>query len=458
MTTQFVGSGVTSTPLTVSSGNELVILSGGVSLSSTVLSGGWEDPTPDGLAENVTVSSGGYLIGSGQVGGGADIFGTVNGVTAVVSGATPGQPAFMFVETGARMLNVTVDSGVWVANFGLVSGGVFYNSGVLSDKGVVSRATASSGDILVQAGGLARGDVIDSGGYEVIDWENDTSGTTIPGGLAVSETINSGGVMQISAAGTASATHVESGGVETIFAGGKASGTVMSGGYEFDFGQASATLVRYGGHEEIERGGVASGSVVSNGGREVVSSAGTTEAATISAGGNLMVSSGGRISGGLTIAGGTADISGTMAAGQTASFIGSGVLGLYDLAGFHAYISGMTGPGQKVDLGDFTYSSGETVSWTQSGTSGTLTISDGAQTARLTLDGTYVSGDFDLATDGSGGTYVYDSSATPAAAPTRFTQAMAGFSGREQSFAAIHAGGSALLSASPLATAATSGR
>ena len=44
-------------------------------------------------------------------------------------------------------------------------------------------------------------------------------------------------------------------------------------------------------------------------------------------------------------------------------------------------------------------------------------------------------------------------------APTQFVEAMAGFSGREQSVAAIHAGGAALVSASHLVTAAgSSGR
>jgi hypothetical protein len=44
-----------------------------------------------------------------------------------------------------------------------------------------------------------------------------------------------------------------------------------------------------------------------------------------------------------------------------------------------------------------------------SNTSGTLTVSDhGGNTANITLLGQYVAGNFNIATDGHGGTVVYD--------------------------------------------------
>jgi hypothetical protein len=116
----------------------------------------------------------------------------------------------------------------------------------------------------------------------------------------------------------------------------------------------------------------------------------------------------------------------------------------------------MPGSGQKIDLGGFAYSTSEAASWIQSGTSGTLTVSDGAQTAQLSLIGTYVSSDFNLTTI-MAGPYVDDPrAATPAA--TRFAEATAGFSGRGAGLAAIHDGGTALIGGGPLVTAATSGR
>jgi hypothetical protein len=98
-----------------------------------------------------------------------------------------------------------------------------------------------------------------------------------------------------------------------------------------------------------------------------------------------------------------------MAAGQIVDFLGTaGVLALDNLAGFHAKISGLGTPNEKIDLGGFAFSAGETAAWTQSGTSGTLTVSDGVKTAKLTLIGTYADGSFNLADDGHGGTFVTD--------------------------------------------------
>jgi hypothetical protein len=87
-----------------------------------------------------------------------------------------------------------------------------------------------------------------------------------------------------------------------------------------------------------------------------------------------------------------------------------------------------------------------------------LTVRDGAEVANLMLIGAYTASDFRLAKDFHGGTYVYDPPAAPSApAPIRLVDALAGFGGRNQSFAAVHAGGTARLSTSPLVTAAMSG-
>jgi hypothetical protein len=176
-----------------------------------------------------------------------------------------------------------------------------------------------------------------------------------------------------------------------------------------------------------------------------VASGGVTSAASLWAGGSLVVSAGGAVSAGLTLHGGKAVISGTMAAGQSARFAGStaAVLELANLAGFHAAISGLTTSNQKIDLDGFADSStGETVAWSQTGTSGTLTIKDGAKTASLTLIGTYTSSSFNLADDGHGGTFVSDPPVLPAAVQ-QFAQA-----------AAVHGGGSA----AALSVAGVSGR
>ena len=191
----------------------------------------------------------------------------------------------------------------------------------------------------------------------------------------------------------------------TIATHGSARGTLLSGN-EADHGDSPGTAVASGGVESVQAQAVASGSVIRVGGQEIVSSGGVALAATLF-GGTLSVASGAAISGGLKIHGGKAIVSGTVASGQTVSFTGAaGVLEIDNLAGFHAKISGLSSPNQKLDLGGFAFSAGESVTWTQAGTSGTLKVVNGAKTASLTLIGSYATADFHLATDGHGGTFV----------------------------------------------------
>jgi len=61
MTTTTISSGVTSSGLTVSSGDQLIVLSGGVVDSSTVLGGGAETISDGGHASGIDVASGATL-------------------------------------------------------------------------------------------------------------------------------------------------------------------------------------------------------------------------------------------------------------------------------------------------------------------------------------------------------------------------------------------------------------
>jgi autotransporter passenger strand-loop-strand repeat protein len=193
-------------------------------------------------------------------------------------------------------------------------------------------------------------------------------------------------------------------------------------------GPARSGVVASAGTLKVSSGGTASATTVLSGGNETVFSGGRV-LRTVLSGGTLTVSSGATILGGLTLHGGRAVISGTMAAGQTATFVGvSGVLELDNLAGFKAKISGLSDPSDKIDLGGFTFSAGESVTWVQSGTSGTLGVTDGAKHATLTLIGSYTASSFHLTSDGHGGTFVADPPAAIAGATTRFAQALASLS------------------------------
>jgi hypothetical protein len=68
------------------------------------------------------------------------------------------------------------------------------------------------------------------------------------------------------------------------------------------------------------------------------------------------------------------------------------------------------GKPDRLDFRDIAFTSGATsATWTQSGTtSGTLAVTSGGHTADITLLGQYVTGNFHVATDNHGGTFVID--------------------------------------------------
>jgi fibronectin-binding autotransporter adhesin len=420
-----------------------VYLSAGAVISGGVISG------DGGPTDGVILLSGGSVVGmevaAGAVLEGAGTLSAAIGDYGLVSGPAVASGAVLRVFSGALATAVVAGHGgiETIAAHG-AAGGTTLSGGIEYDYGLASgTAVSSGGQEYVEALGTASGSLVSSGGHVVVS----------SGGVADGASVLSSGALQVASKGATSGSLVDAGGIETVEFGAVAKATILSDGVEFVYGTTSGTLVRSGGHEAVEAHGAASGSVISNGGREVVSSAGSVVAATVSSGGALIVASGGVVSGGLSLKGGEAVISGTMAAGQTVSFGTSGVLQLDNLPGFAAKISGLSKLAQQIDLGGFTFSVGETVSWSQTGTSGTLTVTDGTKTASLTLIGSYSSGNFHLSNDGHGGTFVDD---PPAA---RFAEAIAGFGGRASPGAeVVHAGGTALISASTLVTAATSGR
>ena len=447
------GASVTSTTVldgaTISSGARLQLD------GATIMRGATVSLTAGALVASATVRAGGVLIGGGAVNGVVDD-GLVSGVV-LTSGAAIDA---LVVESGGVASGVRVNAGAEE----FVSAGLSVSSVIAGGAesvwsgGVARSDVVNHGSVFVGQGGETVGDLIRSGGQEV-GFEGVVSGATVA----------KGGVL-IMTGGVASGVHVLSGGIETILPGGwetsfqagQAIGDVVAG-YEYDYGKASGTVVLSGGHASVKHGATASGSVIDDGGREGVSSGGVTLATTVMAGGVLEVLSGGVVSSGLTLQGGEANIGGVVGAGQTVDFTGvAGVLKLRNLAGFQAMISGLHTAAQKIDLYGFAFSSAETAAWVQSGTSGTLTVTDGSRSAGLTLIGTYATSDFKLTRDGHGGTFVADPHGPPTAAPavTRFAETAAGLhGGRYQAGAdTIQPGGTTLLSASQPLTTPTSGR
>jgi hypothetical protein len=86
-----------------------------------------------------------------------------------------------------------------------------------------------------------------------------------------------------------------------------------------------------------------------------------------------------------------------------------GTLQLDDSPHFGGLVAGFGQP-DFIDLRDIAFSSATTLSFTQAAgnASGTLTVSDGINTANITLLGQYSTAQFTKASDGHGGTFIGD--------------------------------------------------
>ena len=93
---------------------------------------------------------------------------------------------------------------------------------------------------------------------------------------------------------------------------------------------------------------------------------------------------------------------------QLATFAGTtGTLVLDDAVAFRGQISGLTGS-DALDLADVKYGSTTTATFSGNAGGGTLTVSNGSQTANIALVGDYLHSGWTLSSDGHGGTVVVD--------------------------------------------------
>jgi hypothetical protein len=285
-------------------------------------------------------------------------------------------------EMGGGVLVGATGTGAIEYGGGLTLNGAVFNANnvvyEIGPGGVMNAGSVTSvSTLVVEAGALV-------------------SGVTVAGEMIVS--------------GTASNTILDYGTLEEM-GGGILVGATGTGAIEYGGGLTLSGAVFNANNVvyEIGPGGTMDGGEITSVSTVVVESGALASGVTIE--GEMIVSAGAVVTGGLVLNGGEALIAGTAGAGQTIGFTASGGrLVIDNLAGFSAAISGMANASDKIDLGGFTYGAGETVSWTEAGgnTSGTLTVTDGAKSASLTLIGSYVTSDFSLSDDGMGGTYVVD--------------------------------------------------
>ena len=298
------------------------------------------------------------------------------------------------------------------------SGAVVFGAGAVASGAIMNDVAAS---FTAAAGAQLDGGDVAAGVVLTVKAGASASGVSVTGEMIVS--------------GTASNTILAGGALEQlgggVLAGASGSGTII---YGSGVNLSGATMNGPAIVLEVNAGAIFKAADITSVSTVIATSGLTASAITVE--GELIVNGGASVAGGLTLNGGEALIAGTVGAGQTVSFTASGGdLVIDNPAAFSASIAGMTGVKDKIDLGGFTYGAGETVSWTEAAgnTSGTLTVTDGAKTASLTLIGDYVTSNFTLSDDGIGGTYVVDPPSTGALATgggpsvANFTQAMAAF-------------------------------
>ena len=311
-----VSSGVTSSGLTISSGEPLRVLSGGVVDSSTILSGGSATLSSGALAEFLTVNSGGMLRGPGMIGGGVVVYGSVSGVQDYANLSVSGSATGLQVEA---LGEENVYSGGAAARDTILSGGFLgLSGGTVSDEVVDSGGTVELSATLSNnftAGPLAAiesisGVTISSGGIVELNSATVLDGATLSltsGGIAYGLTVSSGAVVTgagelvgiASAAGGLSGVTI--GGdlyvyaEEDILSGGTASGITVSGGHEdvtnllqLDSG-ATATGTIVVGSAAFYDSGAATGTLLSDYGSEVIDAGGSDSGVTVASGGTLNV-------------------------------------------------------------------------------------------------------------------------------------------------------------------------
>ena len=104
--------------------------------------------------------------------------------------------------------------------------------------------------------------------------------------------------------------------------------------------------------------------------------------------------------------GATVEIAGASA--QEVMFAGTtGTLILDNVQAFTGKIHGLSGS-DALDLTSFSYGANTTATFLGNATGGTLTITNGTQTASIFLQGNYLSSSWTLSSDGHGGTLVVD--------------------------------------------------
>ncbi len=415
---QTVLSGATASGTTVESGGAINVF-GGANISGVVssgaqivVSGGSDSGTTVFEAGSITVLAGGQVSASNISAGGLEIVssaGSAIAATAVSGGQvnvlSGGTASGTLLGLGGREVvsagGVSHDTLVGPDGLEIVSSGgqsiaavVSRGGAFISTGGLASNMTVmAGGEFSVLKGGVASNAIVAVSGREVVS----------SGGTDRNATVSSGGEQVVAYGGTASGAAMAGGGLETVESGGAAVGAVLSGGTQTVMKGAIANgTVVLGGEEDVS--GTANGTVVSAGGSAEMSSGGQANSLIIDTGGSATVMSGGAVSG-ATLSGGTLEIkSGGLVLSSTMTFSG-GELVLDDTK-FKGKIDNFnsTDP-DSIDLTAINFAT-MTLGYSGNSTSGTLSVSDGTHTMKLTMIGDFTAANFQATTDGGVGTLI----------------------------------------------------
>jgi autotransporter passenger strand-loop-strand repeat protein len=353
----------TATGTTVNSGGHQLVSEGGFSFSTVVNQGGaqlvfgadnpTEGPEAPGQAIGTTLNGGDQVLG--QIFDGDSFGTTINGGGAEV--------VFNGSAGGTQVVKGTlVDWGPGTTN--AVTGQLF--------AGFSNNATAGAGGFITVFGAFAEDDnsTLNGGGEFVLD-----------NAFVFGTTVNAGGVLTLT---------------------GSASSLPLSS-------TASDVTINRGGTEVINSDAVDFNAIV--GGTQFVESGGFAENADVVAGGIQSVLAGG-VAFNTLIDGGNVEFA-AAGSGSTVSFNSDngGVLILDNSQSFVGTIANFGSPPgvtEKIELRDIGVG-GHVVGFTQTGTSGTLTVADTAgHTANLTLLGTFSAAQFTASFAAGSGTVITD--------------------------------------------------
>ncbi len=265
------------------------------------------------------------------------------------------------------------------------------NISIANNAGSSAIVTLTGAGTIVTASSLSMGSL---GGAAALNVANNASLDVGTGATPIAGAIHLSGAGSIFGAGTIDANIVTDNGA-TIDASG---GTLF---LDTDYTINNAGLLQATSSGTLQLNGAVnnSGSISANAGSVLVGG-GATVTGTAS----------------VTITGsGFADFVGALGSPLllNAAFSGAsaGTLELDHSRQYGGTVSGFA-TGDAIDLTDLHYANPETVTWTQNGASGTLTISNGTTTDSLNLAGIYSQGNFALTSDAGGGTKLVSSPTT----------------------------------------------